>query len=240
MDSRPAAHGREPSINLGTLGATPGSTIPCLTEPARLRAVDPGFHTDNVIRLSVELPESVYPSPERLHAFHEEMLARLTALPNVSAAGVVNWLPLGDMHLNGDFKIDGGADTPSFNVDKTTISPGYFRAMGIRLLRGREFNERAPWRRQRRQLVADLADRAQRARWVLPVVVGPGEPGDFALAERDAHQDSRCERAITQVAQCRRQRGVSRSIDEHRDDAIRHRDTVSWRNPERTSGEVHV
>ena len=107
----------------------------------RLRAVDPGFRTDNVVRLSVELPQSVYPSPERLHAFHQEMLARLTDLPVVSAAGVVNWLPLGDMHLSGDFKIDGGADTPEFNVDKTVVSPGYFRAMGIRLLRGREFNE---------------------------------------------------------------------------------------------------
>jgi predicted permease len=107
----------------------------------RLRAVDPGFRTDHVVRLSVELPEPVYPSPERLQAFHQEMLTRLVAVPGVSAAGVVNWLPLGDMHLNGDFKIDGGADTPSFNVDKTTVSPGYFRAMGIRLLRGREFNE---------------------------------------------------------------------------------------------------
>jgi predicted permease len=107
----------------------------------RLRAVDSGFRTDNVVRLSVELPQSAYPTPERLHVFHQEMLARLGDLPGVSAAGVVNWLPLGDMHLNGDFKIDGGADTPEFNVDKTAVSPGYFRAMGIRLLRGREFND---------------------------------------------------------------------------------------------------
>ena len=107
----------------------------------RLRGVDPGFRTDNVLRLSVELPQSAYPDPERLHAFHEEMLARLSDLPNVLAAGAVNWLPLGDMYLNGDFTIDGAARAPTFNVDKTTASPGYFRAMGIRLLRGREFHE---------------------------------------------------------------------------------------------------
>ena len=106
----------------------------------RLRAVDPGFRADHVVRLSVELPEAGYPTPDRLHVFHEEMLARLAAVPGIVAAGMVNWLPLGDMHLNGDFKIE-GADTPGFNVDKTAVSPGYFRAMDIRLLRGREFND---------------------------------------------------------------------------------------------------
>jgi predicted permease len=83
----------------------------------------------------------VYSSPERLHAFHQEMLAGLADLPDVAAAGVVNWLPLGELHISGDFKVDGSAQSPDFNVDKPAVSPGYFRAMGIRLLRGREFNE---------------------------------------------------------------------------------------------------
>jgi putative ABC transport system permease protein len=107
----------------------------------RLRAVDPGFRTDNVIRMSLDLPETVYPTPERLHAFHQEMLRRLSALPDVAAVGVVNWLPLGDMHISGDFIADGGLQTPDFIVNKTAISPGYFRAMGIRLRRGREFSD---------------------------------------------------------------------------------------------------
>src|SRR6266542_157138 len=107
----------------------------------RLRAVDPGFHTDNVVTMSIELPESVYSSPERLHAFHQDVLARLSHLPNVAAAGVVNWLPLGDLYLYGDFKVDGGMPNAGFDVDKPAVSPGYFGAMGIRLRRGREFNE---------------------------------------------------------------------------------------------------
>jgi putative ABC transport system permease protein len=107
----------------------------------RLRAVDPGFNTDNVVRLSVELPDIKYSTPPQLHAFHQDMLARLSELPNVVAAGSVNWLPLGEMHLNGDFRIAGRADSLPFYVDKPAVSPGYFRAMGIRLLRGRDFNE---------------------------------------------------------------------------------------------------
>jgi predicted permease len=107
----------------------------------RLRAVDTGFRTDNVVRLSVELPESSYSSPQRLHAFHQDVLARLSQLPDVVAAGNVNWLPLGNQHLYGDFRIAGHSENPRFNVDKTAVSPRYFQAMGIRLLRGRDFNE---------------------------------------------------------------------------------------------------
>jgi hypothetical protein len=44
------------------------------------------------------------------------------------------------MYIYGDFKI-AGRGNPGFNVDKPAVSPGYFRAMEIRLLRGREFDE---------------------------------------------------------------------------------------------------
>jgi putative ABC transport system permease protein len=53
----------------------------------------------------------------------------------------VNWRPLGNMHLHGDFQIEGRGD-PGFSVDKPTVSGGYFRGMGIRLLRGRDFDAR--------------------------------------------------------------------------------------------------
>jgi len=107
----------------------------------KLRGIDNGFDVENVVRMSVELPEAVYPDPDVQHAFHREILARLSALPGVEVAALVNWLPLGEMHLNGDFRIEGNPQTPAFNVDKPAVSPGYFRAMGIRVLRGREFSD---------------------------------------------------------------------------------------------------
>ena len=107
----------------------------------RLRAVDSGFHTDNVIRLTVELPRSTYPGAEQLQTFHRGMLDGLRAVPNVSAAGLINWLPLGDQHLQGDFAIDGAEQSPKFNITKAAVSVGYFRTMGIRLLHGREFDD---------------------------------------------------------------------------------------------------
>ena len=108
----------------------------------RLRAVDAGFETDNVLRMSVELPTAKYASAEQLQIFHQGMLERLAAVRGVSSAGLVNWLPLGDMYLQGDFRVEGAAQAPSFNVGKTAVSGGYFRSMGIRLLQGREFDER--------------------------------------------------------------------------------------------------
>jgi predicted permease len=106
----------------------------------RLRAVDPGFRTDNVVSLSVELPGSVYASAQKLQAFHQDMLTRLSGLPNVAVASVVNWRPLGTQYINGDFNVEGRAAAPDFNVDKVSVGPGYFPAMGIRILQGRDFN----------------------------------------------------------------------------------------------------
>ena len=107
----------------------------------RLRAVDSGFRADNVIRMSVELPRASYPTADQLQTFHSGMLDGLRAVPGAAAAGLINWLPLGDMYLQGDFAIEGQA-SPQFNIGKTAVSGGYFRAMGIRLLRGREFDDR--------------------------------------------------------------------------------------------------
>ena len=106
----------------------------------RLRAVDPGFRTDNVVSLSVELPGSVYASAQKLQAFHQDMLTRLSGLPNVAVASVVNWRPLGTEYINGDFNVEGREAAPDFNVDKVSVGPGYFPAMGIRILQGRDFN----------------------------------------------------------------------------------------------------
>jgi predicted permease len=106
----------------------------------RLRSVDPGFRPDNVVAVTLNLPQSRYRSAEAMHAFHRDLLVQLTAMPEVEAAGAVNWRPLGEMLLRGDFQVEGGPSLPEVLVDKMSVSAGYFRAMGIRLLRGRDFN----------------------------------------------------------------------------------------------------
>ncbi len=106
----------------------------------RLRSVDTGFRAEHLIAMTVELPDSTYQSASQVQAFHGRTLERLSQLPGVTAAGAVNWLPFGSGLLMGDFRLEGGRKfPPGLMVDKPIVSPGYFRTMGIRLLRGRDF-----------------------------------------------------------------------------------------------------
>jgi putative ABC transport system permease protein len=109
----------------------------------RIRAVDPGFRPENVLTLTVDLPDSMYHTATGMQSFHTRILAKLSSLPGVVAAGAVNWLPLGRMDLRGDFHLEGGRPLPRHCniVDKPSVSPEYFQAMGIRLLSGRSFTE---------------------------------------------------------------------------------------------------
>src|SRR5207247_700155 len=104
----------------------------------RMRAVDPGFRPENILTLTVDLPDSHYRSAMQIQEFHERTLAKLASLPGVLGAAAVNWMPLGSLLMKGDFKLEGGRQLPPrYLVDKPSVSPDYFRVMGIRLLRGR-------------------------------------------------------------------------------------------------------
>jgi len=106
----------------------------------RMRAVDPGFRTQNVLTMTVDLPDSTYPTTIAIHAFYTSMLAKLSNLPGVVAAGAVNWMPLQPVLVRGDFHLDGGRVRPrDFIVAKPAVSPDYFNVMRIRLLQGRGF-----------------------------------------------------------------------------------------------------
>jgi putative ABC transport system permease protein len=114
----------------------------------KLRSVNPGFRADNVITMTVHLPQ-VYHTAKQMKAFHEKVLERLTVLPGVNSAAVVNWLPMGTALIMGSFSVEGIPDSATqFNVNKPAVTPDYFRTMGIPLLRGRDFsrtdNEKSP------------------------------------------------------------------------------------------------
>ena len=108
----------------------------------RLRSVDPGFSTQRLITLTVDLPDSNYRAAAQLQAFHTRTMAELSRLPGVLAAALVNYLPLAEELTRGDFQVEGGLRPKGFIVDKPCVSSGYFRTMEIHLLRGREFTER--------------------------------------------------------------------------------------------------
>jgi putative ABC transport system permease protein len=106
----------------------------------RLLDVNPGFRPENVLSMSVSLPQPIYQTPRQMTAFYESVLERLSAQPGVAAAGLVNWRPLGQMLLSGSVSTQPrAAGREEIYASKILVSPGYFGAMGIPLRRGRDF-----------------------------------------------------------------------------------------------------
>jgi putative ABC transport system permease protein len=110
---------------------------------ARVLAVDPGFHAENVLTMDISLPSSKYKTDPQIVAFYDNLIGRIRALPGTLSAGAIINLPLGDGGMNGDFQIH-GRTFPLHQepiAEKCIVTPDYFRAMGVRLLRGRLFTE---------------------------------------------------------------------------------------------------
>ncbi len=117
-----------------------GSAI-MLRSFAAITSIDPGFQPDGVLTTALDLPEATYPTVEQAVAFHQRLLASLRDLPGVTAVGITNHLPLegngpsGAIEVAGKPRLPGGPFTG--HAIYRTASPGYFKAMGMRLLAGR-------------------------------------------------------------------------------------------------------
>lgn len=112
---------------------------------ARLLAVDPGFEPEGVLTARVALPEVRYPDDVAQRAFAERWLERVRAAPGVAAAGLTDSIPFGGNTSSSVITVEGYTLEPGESVRspfRRVVSPGYFEAMGIRLLRGRAFDSR--------------------------------------------------------------------------------------------------
>ena len=110
-----------------------------------LLQVDPGFETKNVLTARFNLPKYSYPEATKQAAFYTQIMARIKALPGVTAVGATDELPLTmGRHVNSFF-IEGRApmdeSDQSVAVQDRLTTADYFRAMGIPLIAGRAFSE---------------------------------------------------------------------------------------------------
>ncbi len=104
--------------------------------------VDPGFSPEGVLTLRVALPDAVYSKPQQVRGFYAELLTRIQRLPEVKAAGAVSALPLSGQGGSGTTTVDTQSvpmEDRTPEVDQRVATPGYFKAMGISLVRGRYF-----------------------------------------------------------------------------------------------------
>ena len=108
-----------------------------------LRSANTGFQTNNVLVFHFDLPDYKYNQKQQI-AFQEQAVQRLESIPGIKSAATAFMLPLTGIDLDCAINL-GDSPNPkeSQHVAKfTSISAHYFRALGIPLLKGREFNER--------------------------------------------------------------------------------------------------
>jgi putative ABC transport system permease protein len=117
----------------------------------RMRQVDPGFDPRNVLTFRLSLSYKKHDAA-KAGEFFRQLQSRLQVIPGVRAAANIFPLPMNDDRefddldavLDARFEIEGQPTRPNEHphYDPRTAQPGYFRAMGIRLASGRDFDER--------------------------------------------------------------------------------------------------
>jgi predicted permease len=108
---------------------------------AALQSVDPGFAIERVLSFRVSAGMSRYPEPPHVRQFHTQFLERLNALPGVEAATGISTLLLSRLPTMGPIAIEGQPPrTAPVPVTSDVVDPGFFHAMRIPIVRGRELN----------------------------------------------------------------------------------------------------
>jgi putative ABC transport system permease protein len=109
----------------------------------KLRRCDPGFRSDHVLTLGIPVAETENPDFVRRSQFFQTILERVRTLPGVRTAGFTSVLPLmSKTGMAAGFLPEGVASPDmSYTALDRVVSPGYFEAMRIPLVRGRLFDE---------------------------------------------------------------------------------------------------
>ncbi|HEX6105978.1 MAG TPA: ABC transporter permease, partial [Gemmatimonadales bacterium] len=108
-----------------------------------LQRVDPGFETERVLTMTLDLNWSRYTTGDLVRQFHDRLHARLAGQPGIAASASALMFPLDGHRRQGfEFEIEGrprNENAASPQGDFRSVSPGYFRTMGIPLVTGRVF-----------------------------------------------------------------------------------------------------
>jgi macrolide transport system ATP-binding/permease protein len=109
------------------------------------KSIDPGFATRDAFLVSVN-PGLFGYEKEQGRDFYRRLAERVRATPGVEAAGFINWMPLGDSSNSWGpvYPAEQAPPPPGEGMDAHSqiVSPGYFGAMRIPLVEGRDFDER--------------------------------------------------------------------------------------------------
>jgi putative ABC transport system permease protein len=138
----------------------------------QLTNVDTGFSRENVLTFETAVPTVRYAEGEQI-PFYERFYDTIRAQPGVTDVGAINILPLSANYDSRGVQIDAHPQPAgqAYSIQARSISAGYFRAMGIPIVRGRVFTDRD---REGQPRVAIISEAMARRYW----------PGEDALGQR--------------------------------------------------------
>jgi predicted permease len=131
----------------------------------KLEQVKTGFDPSGLMSAEVSLPATTYKSEEQQAAFYRALEERLREIPGVTHAAITNALPFTNSGGSGSFKIEGQTlppNDPGPHGNRRSVSPDYFAALRIPLLRGRVF---VPQDRAETEPVCVIDDTLARRYW---------------------------------------------------------------------------
>jgi putative ABC transport system permease protein len=110
----------------------------------RLQKVDPGFSYQHLTSFSIALPGKKYSTADQRADFYRRLLDNIRSIPGVQSTAAASGLPLGNNGWQTSFVVE-GRPLPPRNMtplmEACLVTPDYFRAMNIPLLRGRYYDE---------------------------------------------------------------------------------------------------
>jgi putative ABC transport system permease protein len=131
----------------------------------RLTEVQPGFRPDHLLVFDLALPKTAYPTDAEQIAFYDRVLNRLTTLPGVRSVGATSVIPFGGNWSTTSFNVEGLVIPPHQPPpwgDIRIVSPDFFHALEVPLIKGRVFNAHDD---MRSPMVAVVDDEMARRCW---------------------------------------------------------------------------
>ena len=115
------------------------ATLLCVRSQMQIGRVDVGFDLDHGVVARFGLDQRQYPGDARAR-FGEQLVEAIAHVPSVTSVSLANVVPLGGDSLLRSFHPAGRTDIPGTRPSTYSVGPAYFRTLGIRLLKGREFD----------------------------------------------------------------------------------------------------
>jgi predicted permease len=111
----------------------------------RVLSIDPGFNPEGVLTANITLPRARYADEKALRTATADVVRRIDVLPGVQSAGAGDMAPLDGDHSDSVIFAEGYQMKPGESVispNQHRVTPGYFETLGVKLVKGRFFNDR--------------------------------------------------------------------------------------------------